>query len=118
MCLAAVRAGAAGFTRHEVEVRGRRFDARGRSEGYNHLHMKLLGDLQLLYNLVAWAQWRHVRPIALRAMASSCFDSRGCRRAGRRSVRALRTSKRHRGLLHCAYWLKLFEVVCSRVVMR
>ena len=54
MCLAAVRAGAAGFTRHEVEVRGRRFDARGRSEGYNHLHMKLLGDLQLLYNLVAW----------------------------------------------------------------
>ena len=69
---------------HGVEVRGRRFDARDHCEGYNHLHMKLLGALQLLYNLVAWAQWRHVlRPIgiALRAMAFRYSSGRGCQRA-------------------------------------
>ena len=90
--LAAVRAGAAGFAGYGVEVRGRRFDAKGRCETYNHLNMELLGALQLLYNLVTWAWSSYIHPTALRAMAFSCFNGCGCRRAGRESVRALRTS--------------------------
>ena len=64
-----MRAGAAGCAGHGAEFRSRRFDVGSRYEGYNRLNMKLLGALQLPYNLVAWAQWRHVRPITLRAMA-------------------------------------------------
>ena len=71
---------------HGVEVRGRRFDARDHCEGYNHLHMKLLGALQLLYNWVAWAQSSDVGQAARRATALWCFDGRRCWRAGRKNA--------------------------------
>ena len=61
---AAVRAGAAGCAGQGVEFRSRRSDAGRRCEAYNHLNMQLLGALQLLCNLVAWAQPSYVRQVS------------------------------------------------------
>ena len=41
----------------------------------------------------------------------------GAQSADRESARALRTSEWHQGLMHCAYWLKLFEVVRAFAVL-
>ena len=83
---------------------------------YNHLNIMLLGVLQLLYNMMAGASAGNDGRSGRRATTRLCFDGRGCRRADREPARARRTSEWHQGLMHYAYWLKLFEAVRAFVV--
>ena len=69
MHFAAARAGAAGSTGHGTAGRHQFSDAAGRCEAYNHLNMKLLGVLQLLYKWVAWTQLGDVDQTARRETA-------------------------------------------------
>ena len=111
------RAGAAGAAGHGTAGRRRFMAIASRYGAYNHLNIMLLGVLQLLYNMMAGASAGNDGRSGRRATTRLCFDGRGCRRADREPARARRTSEWHQGFMHCAYWLKLFEVVRASVVL-